>query len=192
MSGHGSHAAGGLGRNPAHTLLRISWPTCDSRLGSVSLQLARYILYMYDNQGAQFAMEIRESLFALFMLITTSSFGLERSYAASLPSADDVNGILKACAGGRFQRIEKNVENKIDSWKQDAELSGTVSQDDLGAILKHVPQDQQLSPDDYKIYTDCILSAMSKYLGSQSVSSHPMQTFRVCTGNGGGPSCSWS
>jgi hypothetical protein len=110
-------------------------------------------------------MRVRSQLIILAILTTILVHkSVERSYSATLPSDEEVSGILKACAGGRFQQIEGDLEAKISMWKRGVEASGKASKEDLGAILKQVPQNQQISPELYKTYTDCILNAMSKYL----------------------------
>jgi hypothetical protein len=84
----------------------------------------------------------------------------EPSHSAPLPSDEEVSGIVKACGGGRFQQIAGDLEGRISIWKRNAEASGNASREDLSAILKTVPQNQQISPENYKTYTDCILNAI--------------------------------
>jgi hypothetical protein len=84
----------------------------------------------------------------------------EPSHSAPLPSDEEVSGIVKACGGGRFQQIAGDLEGRISIWKRNAEASGSASREDLSAILKTVPQNQQISPENYKTFTDCILNAI--------------------------------
>jgi hypothetical protein len=83
---------------------------------------------------------------------------------ATLPSDTEVDGIVKACAGGRSEQFQAALEGKISLWKQQAQLSGKASKDDLGTLLNEVPKGQQISPDLYRTYTQCILDAISKFL----------------------------
>jgi hypothetical protein len=108
------------------------------------------------------------SLILAILIATCVTFTPRTSFSAvPLPSDDEVTGIVKACGGGRFQEIQGDIEGKISIWKRDATASGKASKGDLGAILQKVPRDAQISPENYKIYTDCILKAMSKYLNAQ-------------------------
>jgi len=111
-------------------------------------------------------MRVGSRLIILVILTTILVTKSESLYSAPLPSDNDVSGIVKACAGGRSQQIEGDLEAKIELWKRGAQISGKASKEDLGAILKEVPANQQISPELYKTYTDCILNAMSKYLTS--------------------------
>jgi hypothetical protein len=89
------------------------------------------------------------------------------SHSATLPTDDEVSGVLKACGGGRYQAIEGDVKAKISIWKKNAEVSGKISKDDLSGILSQVPNNQQISPENYKTYTECILNLMDKYLKAE-------------------------
>jgi hypothetical protein len=114
-----------------------------------------------------------QSLIFTIISITTFLFTLVPVRSAALPSDDEVSGIVKACAGGRFQQIEGDIEGKISIWKRNAVASGKASKEYLGAILKTVPQNEQISPENYKTYTDCIINALSKYLSAAAPSERP-------------------
>jgi hypothetical protein len=105
------------------------------------------------------------SLLSILCVTTIPFLSAEPSLSATLlPSDEDVSGIVKACAAGRSQQFQGDLEGRISLWKRNAEVSGKISKDDLGAILKDIPNDQQISPDVYRIYTDCILNAISRFL----------------------------
>ena len=105
------------------------------------------------------------SLILSILITTFVIFTPEPSWSAvPLPSDEEISGIVKGCGGGRFQQIEGDIEGKISIWKREAAGSGKASTEDLSAILKTVPQNAQLSPEHYEIYTDCILNALHKYL----------------------------
>jgi hypothetical protein len=92
----------------------------------------------------------------------------ESAAAVQLPSDSDVNGIVKLCAVGRVQQLQGDVEGKILLWKRQAEAEGKASLSDLGAILSTVSTGQQISPDVYKVYTDCIKDSISQFLSKHS------------------------
>ena len=85
---------------------------------------------------------------------------------SGLPSADQVDGVMKACAVGRSQAVQGDVEGRIQLWRQGAEANGKASLDDLGAILNRVPQNQQISPEIYATYTKCITDLMGKLINT--------------------------
>lgn len=106
---------------------------------------------------------IRISATVLFVLGSGLPAG-----AVELPSDSDVSGIVKLCAVGRVQQIQGDVEGKILLWKHQAEAEGKASLSDLGAILNTVSTGQQISPDLYKVYTDCIKDSISQFLAKHS------------------------
>ena len=105
--------------------------------------------------------------FVLVIGLLLTSYG-QPVYAqrSGLPSADQIDGVMKACAVGRSQAVQGDIEGRIQLWRQGAEANGKASLDDLGAILNRVPQNQQISPEIYATYTKCITDLMGKLINA--------------------------
>jgi hypothetical protein len=114
-------------------------------------------------------------------LLLTVAMPVAASAAVALPSDGDVTGIVKMCAVGRVQTIQGDVEGKIQIWKRQAEAKGNASLADLGAILNTISTGQQISPDVYKVYTDCIKSNIEQFIKADAPKPDPHTN--VCASN---------
>lgn len=104
----------------------------------------------------------------VFLSLVASLFVSAGASAATLPSDEDVSGIMKLCGLGRYQAIEGDVKGRIELWKREAEASGKASAEDLGGLLSTLPAGQQIDPNVYKTYVECIEDAISQFLQSQA------------------------
>lgn len=95
---------------------------------------------------------------AIFQLILS-----ENACAQSLPSDEDVTGIMKLCAGGRLQRYEGEVLGKIEFWKKGVSGTGSASIVDLGALLSTIKTDPN-SVKLYQQYVECIKGSIQSFL----------------------------
>jgi hypothetical protein len=109
-------------------------------------------------------MRLPKIVCTIFLLaISATSLMALTATAVELPSDEDVTVMVKRCSIGRLKRIQGDVEGKIRLWKRQAEV-GAASIEDLGSILSTVDRGQQISPEVYKGYTDCIAYSISRFL----------------------------
>jgi hypothetical protein len=99
----------------------------------------------------------RLSALALLCLPTAGSS------AANLPTAEQVQGILTLCAGGITKEVQTTLQGKIEIWKREAQLKGAADLSMLGAILRSVPEGQEVNEKNYSTYVDCTLKQTSNF-----------------------------
>jgi hypothetical protein len=92
----------------------------------------------------------------------------QASFAANLPTMEQVQGILALCAGGVTKEVETALQGKIEIWKRAAQLKGSADLSTLGAILRSVPEGQQVDEKNYSKYVDCTLKQTSNFLNQES------------------------
>lgn len=88
--------------------------------------------------------------------------------AGSLPTENDVDGILKLCALGNVKSIEGDVKGKIEFWRKGIEGTGKGTVSDLGGLLATVPNGG-IAADVQNNYNDCVLNAMRQFVGGNEV-----------------------
>jgi hypothetical protein len=81
---------------------------------------------------------------------------------------EQVQGILALCAGGVTKEVETALQGKIEIWKRAAQLKGSADLSTLGAILRSVPEGQQVDEKNYSKYVDCTLKQTSNFLNQES------------------------
>lgn len=89
------------------------------------------------------------------------------SNAAKLPTAEEVQGIMVVCGGGRQQNFSGDVQAKIEIWKRRANASGAANISDLSALFSTLPTGEQVNAALYKQYTSCVTELITKFISQQ-------------------------
>jgi hypothetical protein len=102
----------------------------------------------------------------LFFILILS---LPTAHATNLPTPDEVQGIINACAAGRSVSIQASLKGSIKKWLTAASGDGTAKVTDIGGIISEI-KDDQIKKEVFPIYTDCVIKLMTNILESKKQS----------------------
>lgn len=107
------------------------------------------------------------NLIKMLYLVLSVIFA-QTSIAGSLPSEEQIEGVLKLCSLGKVKSIEGDVKGKITFWKKGVEGMGVGSISDLGGLLATVPSGN-IDSEVQKNYNNCIIDTIKTFIGGNDV-----------------------
>ena len=109
-------------------------------------------------------------MFTLFFVCATASLNFAYAAERNFPTDDEVENIVRTCAGGYSKSVQGDVAAAIKQWKAKGEISGQASITELGGIISALKGDDA-KVTVFKIYADCIKNTLPQYMGGSNNSS---------------------
>jgi hypothetical protein len=121
-------------------------------------------------------------------LLGTLSVPATSGIAATLPTTDEVKGIVALCGGGITEKAQASVSGGLDLWKQKVESDGVLSISSLATILRQRSNNDTLVEKEYGKYVACTLEQIALFIKKPSPEyDHLYALASIVSVEGGGP-----
>ena len=109
-------------------------------------------------------MNIRQKLILLALLSTAS-----HSQASTLPTSDQVQGVINLCSAGRSVNVKGNLQASLTKWLSGAKGRIDIQISDIGAMLNEI-EDDSIKKEALSAYHSCVKNSLEQYLNKEEIS----------------------